>query len=106
MKRIIVSTKRKGQVSSGDGHIYSVKTTKSSKFNKIIKMFFSKLDSGWTEKVSGKLAAKYEDHGNGVTITIQGTKIELDYSDASDLYLLLDQVEKHAEWKHVIKESK
>ena len=55
-----------------------------------LKLFYSKIDSKWTDKVSGKLAASLENDGNGVTLTFKsGKKISLDYSEFFELQILI-----------------
>lgn len=58
----------------------------------ILKLFCSKIDSKWTDKVSGKLAASLENDGNGVTFIFKnGKKIDLDYSEFFELQVLIKE---------------
>lgn len=104
MKKYLNVFMKKGNVVD-ETTIYSVKITKNT-FLDNIKLFFSRIDPRWSKKVSGKLCAKLVNTGEGVSIFIGKQAIALDYSEVSELYLLLDQYEKQSEWKHVIKETK
>jgi hypothetical protein len=44
---------------------------------------------GWSESYKGKTIAKVKDHGNGYKIKLGGRVINLDYSEAEDLRILL-----------------
>lgn len=55
----------------------------------VIKMIYSKKDKGWDDKVRGKQAASLKDHGNGVCIRMGKKTINLDYSQAAELLILL-----------------
>jgi hypothetical protein len=56
----------------------------------ILKLFYSKLDNKWTNKVKGKMAASLENDGNGLTFSFNsGKKINLDYSEFGELEILI-----------------
>jgi hypothetical protein len=76
MKLIIVGT--------SEPSIYSMSTKKD-----VTKLYYSKFDN-WTPKCSGKVAAKLTDTGNNVVIECaHPLAMELDYSEAFELYLIL-----------------
>lgn len=54
-----------------------------------IQLNYSK-EEGWSEKIKGKEIGTLEDDGNGVKIDIGNTKLQLDYDELVELYVLLD----------------
>jgi hypothetical protein len=93
-----------------DSTIMSVKKLKkpSAKYHSPdthYKLFYSKADSKWTPKVSGKCAATLINHGDGFIVKFfDGKEISLDYSQAQYLKLLFQQEAQDAHGKEVVTE--
>ena len=53
--------------------------------------------SSWTNHTRGEIALQIEDHGNG--LSIQEFKKEIDYSEASQLLILLKIIEEPTKYE-------
>jgi hypothetical protein len=80
---------------SGSDHtcMYSF-AEKDTDDGNVLSMFYSKKDSNWTPLVSGKIAGRLLNDGNGFLVQIEGKEIYLDYSQAEIFRLLLIEEQK------------
>ena len=76
--------------------LYDIKIDVHNTDDKTIQVFYSELDSSWTEKCRGKLASKLKLHGNGIKIQFPGSKkpIELDFSQFAEIQMMCDLYSK------------
>lgn len=84
---------------SGDGDVslYQAQVTNNEINNQRIKLSFHKDDTHWTETIRGKTAVKLHDNGNGVKIKFRDRDpIELDYSEVSEMYMLLSYYQQNS----------
>lgn len=77
---------------AGNQSIFSLKTAMDAAgYVSSLKLFYSGLDSGWSAKCKGKLAAKLTNTGDGFVIKVDGKTLELDYAQAELLQTLLNE---------------
>jgi len=61
-----------------------------------IRMIYDPSDEGWSDNIRGRTAMRLRDYGNGVKIKYGNKKIDLDYSEICELFMLLEYYFKHS----------
>lgn len=60
----------------------------------------------WASEIRGKVIGSILDHGNGCTLSASFLKREMNYSIFSELYILLDFINKHNNLSYKFKFAK
>ncbi len=79
-----MSDKKEIYVMSGNDLYYKATIKKTD-----VQLNYSK-EEGWSDKIKGKKIGTLKDDGNAVKIDIGNLKVDLEYDELVELYVLLD----------------